>query len=66
MDIAKSIRHGLADVNKSKSWLALSLGVSVQYVGKMCNGEAVPSMKRIEEMANVFGVTVSELIKWGE
>lgn len=66
MDTAKSIRHGLAEINKSRSWLAEKLGVSPQYIGQLCNGKDEPSLDRIRSMSRLFGVSVSEFIKWGE
>lgn len=66
MDIAKSTRHGLAEVNQNRVWLALKLDVTKQYVSSLCNGITVPSTEMIERLALIFGVTVSEFIKWGE
>ena len=66
MDVAKSIRVGMAHLNKNKVWLAKELGVSKQYVSAICSGVDVPSTDRIEELAKLFNASVSEFIKWGE
>ena len=66
MDLSKSIRRGLADINKSRTWLANELSVTPQYVAQLCNGEKEPNLNRIKSMSKLFGVPVSEFIKWGE
>jgi transcriptional regulator with XRE-family HTH domain len=66
MDIAKSIRLSLADINERQPWLAGRLGVTRAYVNRMANGTIVPGGKKIEEIAEVFGMTVSEFIALGE
>ena len=66
MDIAKSIRVGMAHLNKNKVWLTKELGVSKQYVSAICSGVNVPSTDRIEELAKLFNVEVSAFISWGE
>ena len=66
MDIGKSIRIGLANKNESKTWLAKKLGVTPQYIGQFCNGVKEPKLKTVKIMADIFGVTASEFIKWGE
>ena len=66
MDIAKSIRVGIARLNKNKAWLAKELGVSKQYVSAICSGVDVPSTDRIQELARLFNVDVSVFIGWGE
>ena len=66
MDLSKSIRRGLVEVNKPKYWLAGVLDVSPQYVSKMCNGHAEPNIKMVRSLASAFGVKVSVFIEWGE
>lgn len=66
MDLSKSVRHGLAHVNRPRSWLAENLGVTPQYIGQVCNGKREPNMDRVRSMCQLFGVSVSEFIKWGE
>ena len=66
MDIAKSIRVGLAYENRNKVWLSKQLKVSKQYVSAICSGDDVPSTDRIAELAKIFDVEVSIFILWGE
>ena len=66
MNIAKSTRLGLAEVNKNRVWLAHNLSVTKQYISSVCNGKTVPSTEMIERLAALFSVPVSEFIKWGE
>lgn len=66
MDIAKSIRVGLAMDRKRQAWLAEQLGVTKSYASGLCNGVVGVSTERLEQIAGCFGVPVSEFIKWGE
>lgn len=66
MDIGKSIRLALADINEKQPWLASQMGVTRAYVNRMANGTVVPGGKTIERIADIFGMTVSEFIALGE
>lgn len=66
MNVPKSIKVGLAIFEHNQTWLAGKMGVSKAYVSKMCKGETNISLSRIEQLAFIFNVKVSELIKWGE
>lgn len=66
MDIGKSIRLSLAEINQRQTWLADKMGVSRAYVNRMANGVVVPGGKTIEAIAGIFGMTVSEFIALGE
>lgn len=66
MNIAQSISVGLALREKNNTWLAHNLHVSKQFISKVCKGEKDFPRKRLEELAEVFKVPVSEFIKWGE
>lgn len=66
MDIAKSIRVSLAASRKNQTWLAKELGVTKSYVSGLCSGAIGVSTDRLEQLAGVFGLKVSEFIKWGE
>ena len=65
-DIAQAIRVGLARANETNQWLASEIGCSPQFVSYMRNGQRVPSMERIEDIALTFDVPVSEFMFWGE
>lgn len=66
MDIAKSTRMALAADRKSQKWLADELGVTKSYVCGLCAGKVGVSTERLQELAKVFDLSVSEFIKWGE
>lgn len=65
MDIKQSINIALAKQGEKAPWLADKLGITRQALNQaMNNGSA--SSKRIEEMAKVFNMPVSEFIALGE
>ena len=66
MDISKSIRVGLAMSRKRQNWLADELKVTKAYVSAMCNDKVGVSTDRLQQLADLFDVPVSEFIKWGE
>lgn len=66
MDIAKSIRVGLAREAKNQTWLADQIGATRATASNYCNGRSKPDAKRIEEIAGLFGMSVSEFIAIGE
>ena len=66
MDIGKSIRIALANINKSRAWLAREMGVTRGYISNMANGRTIPGGKMIESLAGIFGMTTSEFIALGE
>lgn len=66
MNLGKSIRIGLANKNLTKRWLSERLEVSPGYVSDLCNEKQRPNLERVEQMAQLFGVKVSEFIAWGE
>ena len=66
MDIAASIRMGLAKKNVSQEELANVLKRRRETVSSWCNGHSVPGSKLQERIADVFGVSVSVFISWGE
>jgi len=66
MDIGKSIRLALAEINQRQTWLADQMGVSRAYVNRMANGTTVPGGKTIEAIADIFGMSVSEFVALGE
>lgn len=66
MDIGKSIRLSLAEINERQTWLADQMGVSRAYVNRMANGTSVPGGKTIERIAEIFGKSVSEFVALGE
>lgn len=66
MNIPQSISVGLALRDKKQPWLAGELSVSKQFISKVCRGDKDFPLKRLEELAEIFKVPVSEFIKWGE
>lgn len=66
MDLAKSIRVALAREGKTQTWLAQELCTHRATVNTYCKGKAKPSHKRVQLIADIFGMTVSELYALGE
>lgn len=66
MDLAKSIRVGLAINNNRKNWLASELNVSNAYITQFCNAARTPNREMIQRISKVFDVKVSVFISWGE
>lgn len=66
MDIAASIRMGLAKNNMTQQELASIVGNRRETVNAWCNGNSRPSLMMQVEISNAFNVNLSEMIKWGE
>lgn len=66
MNIAKSIKVGLAYENMSAQDLAKYLGKTKQTVSQWMNNKADPRMVDVVRMSKIFGVKVSVFIGWGE
>ena len=66
MRLARSIRMALAREGVTQTWLAEQLGVKRATVNNYCLGKGMPSHKRIEVIADIFGMSVSELYALGE
>ncbi len=66
MDIAKSIRVGLAREAKTQTWLGEQIDATKATVSNYCRGRTKPGPDRLEEIAGIFGMTVSEFIALGE
>jgi plasmid maintenance system antidote protein VapI len=66
MNTAMSVRVGLARLDASKKWLADELGVTPQHITNVCKGNTQLGVNSIADVSAVFGVPVSEFIKWGE
>jgi len=66
MNIAQSVRVGLAINNKSKSWLAAQLRISKNFISQVCKENRTLTQERIKEVSEIFGVKVSVFVSWGE
>lgn len=66
MDIAQATRVGLAIRSKRNVWLAGKLGVTGAYISYVCNGTKVPSVERVSQIAEAFGVDDSTFVSWGQ
>lgn len=66
MDIVKSIRVGLAKRGENQRWLSQSLRISEAAVSNIMTSRKGISLKRLEQIAGLFNVPVSDFIKWGE
>ena len=66
MNLAKSIKVGMAKNDIDQQQIQAVLCVSEVTTSRWVNGKAKPSLERIESLAGLFCVSVSEFIKWGE
>lgn len=66
MNIAESIRVGLAKRHKTQRWLAIKMQTSPAYVSALCKGDKQLGMNKLAFVASIFEVKVSEFISWGE
>lgn len=65
MNIKKSIKKALAEVEQNQKWLADQLGIGTSAVSHRINREG-QNLGQIEEMAKIFNMKVSEFIALGE
>lgn len=66
MSLDVSIRVALAREGKTQTWLADQLDTNRATVNTYCKGYARPSHDRVEKIAEIFGLSVSELYALGE
>ena len=62
MNLGKTIYRLRTEKNMSQGDLADALGVSRQSVSKWENGNATPDLERLVKMAELFGVTLDEMV----
>ncbi len=65
MNIKKSFRIALAKKGSTQADMAAVIGVTPATLSLILNREVIPST-RIQQMADIFGMKVSEFIKLGE
>jgi len=65
VNIGKSIKKSLADVEEDQVWLAKQLGCKRGYASRLANSEHA-SLTQIEKLSNLFKMKVSEFIALGE
>lgn len=58
----RNLNHLLAINKMSQVDLQKELGVSTATTSDWCAGKKIPKMDRVEEIANLFGVTTSEML----
>lgn len=63
MKLGENIREKRKALKLSQEYIAEQLGVSRQAVSKWETGQTEPTAKNLVELAQLFGVTVSELIE---
>ncbi|AUR86573.1 DNA-binding domain protein [Vibrio phage 1.158.O._10N.261.45.E12] len=66
MNIAKSIRVGLATAELSTQDVIKCVDKTPQTVSYWMNNKAEPKFSDIEKLAKLFNVKVSAFIAWGE
>ena len=60
--ITKGIKYCRVRANMTQSELAILLGVTEVTISNYERGEREPSIDNLKKMAEIFGVTVDELI----
>lgn len=63
MSLGENIREKRKELKLSQEYIADQLGVSRQAVSKWETGQTEPTAKNLVELAQLFGITVSELIE---
>lgn len=63
MSISQNIKQKRTERKLSQEYIAEQLGVSRQAVSKWETGQSEPTAKNLVELAQLFGVTVSELVE---
>lgn len=63
MKLGENIREKRKELKLSQEYIAEQLGVSRQAVSKWETGQADPMAKNLVDLAQLFGITVSELVK---
>ena len=63
MTLEEKIKHYRKQAGLSQEKMAEKIGVSRQAITKWENGQSVPDLNRILEMARIFGVTTDYLLK---
>ncbi len=66
MTLAEKILHLRTQQGLSQLELAERLGVSRQSVSKWETGQSVPDLDKLIKLADLFGITVDELVREGE
>ena len=65
VNIGKSTRLCLAEVNEGTGWLSKQMGISRTYASSIANSELV-MLHQVVKLAKVFNMPVSDFIKLGE
>lgn len=63
MSISKNIKIKRKELKLSQEYIAEQLGVSRQAVSKWETGQSEPTAKNLRELADLFGINLSELIE---
>lgn len=66
MSLSEKILHLRTQKGLSQLELAEQLGVSRQSVSKWETGQSVPDLDKLIKLADLFGITVDELVREGE
>ena len=62
MDIGNKIKQLRLHAGMTQEQLAAKLGISAQSVSKWENNSAVPELEKLIKMAQIFGITIDELV----
>lgn len=59
-----NLRGLLKEKDLSAAWLARQLGVSRQSVSNWCRGDEEPRLKHVRKIAEVFHMTIEEVLNY--
>lgn len=63
MSLSKNVKIKRKELKLSQEYIAEQLGVSRQAVSKWETGQSEPTAKNLRELADLFGISLSELIE---
>ena len=63
MSLSKNIKIKRKELKLSQEYIAEQLGVSRQAVSKWETGQSEPTAKNLRELADLFGISLSELVE---
>lgn len=55
----------LAEKNRTGKWLAEQIGKNEATISRWCSNKVQPSVSQLNEIANILGVDIRDLLKYG-
>lgn len=66
MEELNRIKEVLKEQGRSQTWLSSKLGVSKNAVNSLCSNRSQPSLKKLNEIADILQVPVCDLLVQNE